>query len=167
MCFTHISLCPDRWLANSDACVPYKGNQEWIKSLVKGGTLSESEAWRPWYNDLWPHMPAGYVTSYNVTGATHGFHFLTIRLAGHMVPTFQPQVHEQSAVAPVVYRGLSERMLVLAGRVRSPSSAVSSPASPSNRIASDDDVVIKGGRHISAAATQHILGRQPEGASCV
>ena len=74
---------------DADACVPYKGNQEWIKSLVKGGTLSESEPWRPWYNDLWPHMPAGYVTTYNVTGAAHNFHFLTIRLAGHMVPTFQ------------------------------------------------------------------------------
>jgi len=70
--------------------VPYKGNQEWIKSLVKGGTLSESEAWRPWYNDIWPGMPAGYVTTYNVTGVSHNFHFLTIRLAGHMVPTFQP-----------------------------------------------------------------------------
>ena len=42
---------------------------------------------RPWYNDIWPGMPAGYVTTYNVTGVSHNFHFLTIRLAGHMVCT--------------------------------------------------------------------------------
>ena len=36
-------------------------------------------------------MPAGYLTTYNVTGAPgNDFSFLTIRLAGHMVPTFQP-----------------------------------------------------------------------------
>jgi hypothetical protein len=142
-------------------CFCWTGNQEWIKSLVKGGTLSESEAWyapptrtnqprapsrlttlhayvfifierwngnarillarhapeehnscsnskqivitpkpkldphgidcrRPWYNDIWPGMPAGYVTTYNVTGVSHNFHFLTIRLAGHMVSTPRP-----------------------------------------------------------------------------
>eukprot|EP01044_Picomonas_judraskeda_P017637 COSAG03_NODE_3353_length_2063_cov_2.040224_1_plen_67_part_00 len=38
---------------------------------------------------LWQR--SGYVTTYNVTGApTKDFSFLTIRLAGHMVPTFQP-----------------------------------------------------------------------------
>ena len=36
-------------------------------------------------------MPAGYVTTYTVSGAPDkDFSFLTIRLAGHMVPTFQP-----------------------------------------------------------------------------
>lgn len=106
MCFEH---CSNR-------CVPYKGNQEWIKSLVKGGTLTESESWRPWFNDIWPSMPAGYVTTYvrlldqatciallgrfrpvdlcrflqNVTGVTHNFHFLTIRLAGHSKSLTQP-----------------------------------------------------------------------------
>eukprot|EP00040_Diaphanoeca_grandis_P018438 m.96921 g.96921 ORF g.96921 m.96921 type:complete len:464 (-) comp26940_c0_seq1:370-1761(-) len=76
---------------DADACVPYKGNMEWITSLVTAGDLVEAEAWRPWFNDLWPDMPAGYVTDYNVTKApTKDFHFLTIRLAGHMVPTFQP-----------------------------------------------------------------------------
>eukprot|EP00038_Savillea_parva_P006509 m.164237 g.164237 ORF g.164237 m.164237 type:complete len:496 (-) comp12398_c0_seq1:137-1624(-) len=76
---------------DADACVPYKGNEEWIADLVTAGDLSVSEDWRPWYNDAWPGTPAGYVTSYNVTGVpNHNFHFLTIRLAGHMVPTFQP-----------------------------------------------------------------------------
>ena len=76
---------------DADACVPYKGNEEWISSLVKLGDLTEKDAWTPWYNDIWPDMPAGYVTTYNVTGApTKDFSFLTIRLAGHMVPTFQP-----------------------------------------------------------------------------
>ena len=35
--------------------------------------------------------PAGYVTSYSVAGAPSlDFSFVTIRVAGHMVPTFQP-----------------------------------------------------------------------------
>ena len=56
---------------------------EWIQDLVDAGHLSESEAWRPWFNTQWPGMPAGYVTAYNVTGApSKDFHFLTIRLAG-------------------------------------------------------------------------------------
>ena len=59
------------------------GNMEWIQDLVDAGHLSESEAWRPWFNTQWPGMPAGYVTAYNVTGApSKGFHFLKIRLAG-------------------------------------------------------------------------------------
>ena len=60
--------------------------------MVKAGDLSVGAPWRPWYNDVWPSMPAGYVTTYNVTGSEkpNDFHFLTIRLAGHMVPTFQP-----------------------------------------------------------------------------
>ena len=76
---------------DADACVPYKGNVEWIKSLVKQGDLTEKDAWRPWYNDVWPGMPAGYVTTYKVNAAPENdFSFVTIRLAGHMVPTFQP-----------------------------------------------------------------------------
>ena len=34
--------------------------------------------------------PAGYVTTYDVAKGNFDFSFLTIRLAGHMVPTFQP-----------------------------------------------------------------------------
>lgn len=67
-----------------------KGNEEWIADLVAAGHLTVGQDWRPWYNDVWPNMPAGYVTSYNVTTGPNDFHFLTIRLAGHMVPTFQP-----------------------------------------------------------------------------
>jgi len=36
-------------------------------------------------------MPAGYATTYTVPNATHDFQFVTIRLAGHMVPAFQPR----------------------------------------------------------------------------
>lgn len=54
---------------DADACVPYKGNEEWITSLVNAGNLAVKEAWHPWYNDQWPNMPAGYLTTYNVTGA--------------------------------------------------------------------------------------------------
>jgi len=75
---------------DADACVPYKGNEEWIDSLESQGLINESEAWRPWFTDEVQSMPSGYVTSYDVTGTELAFHFVTIRLAGHMVPMFQP-----------------------------------------------------------------------------
>ncbi len=82
---------------DADSCVPYKGNEEWITSLV-GSALSEKDAWTPWYASEWPNMPAGYATTYNVLPSEDDdsgkqmpdFQFVTIRLAGHMVPTFQP-----------------------------------------------------------------------------
>lgn len=78
---------------DSDMVVPYKGNEEWIGNLEATGAIAEVEAWRPWFEDESARIPAGYVTSYSVKEAENdeiGFHFLTIRLAGHMVPTFQP-----------------------------------------------------------------------------
>ena len=75
---------------DADACVPYKGNEEWITSLVTAGVLKEKKHWSPWYSKEWPHMPAGYATTYDVVDSTNDFTFVTIRLAGHMVPTVQP-----------------------------------------------------------------------------
>ena len=83
---------------DADSCVPYKGNEEWITSLVTAGVLKEKKAWTPWYTKEWPHMPAGYATTYDVQptedssdkSSMPDFAFVTIRLAGHMVPTFQP-----------------------------------------------------------------------------
>ena len=80
---------------DADACVPYIGNAEWIEALEERGVLKEKQAWRPWYvgtkGRLGGKPPAGYVTSYDVTGAPDfDFSFATIRLAGHMVPTFMP-----------------------------------------------------------------------------
>eukprot|EP01045_Picozoa_sp_COSAG04_P017447 COSAG04_NODE_1543_length_6408_cov_131.251862_8_plen_56_part_00 len=39
--------------------------------------------WRPWFTKSTPSMPAGYVTTYNVTGSAQTLTFVTIRLAGH------------------------------------------------------------------------------------
>jgi len=75
---------------DSDSCVPYKGNEEWTTSMETAGHVKELKAWHPWFTEQWPGMPAGYATTYNVTGAPYDFSFVTIRLAGHMVPTFQP-----------------------------------------------------------------------------
>ena len=65
---------------------------QWITSLETNGDLTEKDAWRPWYIKKGEGSPpAGYVTTYNVAGAPDkDFSFVTIRLAGHMVPTFQP-----------------------------------------------------------------------------
>lgn len=82
---------------DADSCVPYAGNVEWISELEKNGDLSEKAAWRPWYAQSGGGSgnartaPAGYVTTYNVPKQPSlDFSFVTIRLAGHMVPTFQP-----------------------------------------------------------------------------
>ena len=85
---------------DADSCVPYKGNEEWITSLETAGVLKEKKSWHPWYGSEWPGMPAGYATTYVVEPANDDgsetdlpdFTFVTIRLAGHMVPTFQPSV---------------------------------------------------------------------------
>jgi len=75
---------------DADACVPYKGNEEWITGLESQGLLTEEEAWRPWYTGNNDRAPAGYATKYSVSGSSQELNFVTIRLAGHMVPTFQP-----------------------------------------------------------------------------
>ena len=76
---------------DSDSCVPYNGNEEWTTGLASAGILKEKKAWHPWFITPGAPVPAGYATSYNVTGApTKDFTFITIRLAGHMVPNFQP-----------------------------------------------------------------------------
>lgn len=75
---------------DADACVPYKGNEEWITDMEKQGVLNEKDAWRPWFADKKSNdaPPAGYVTTFTSKSA-FDFSFATIRLAGHMVPTFQ------------------------------------------------------------------------------
>ena len=77
----------------------YKGNEEWTTALAADGVINEKGSWHPWFDNSkkGSYAPAGYVTSYDVPdkqyAATRGddFAFLTIRLAGHMVPTFQPE----------------------------------------------------------------------------
>lgn len=75
---------------DADACVPYNGNEDWIGSLEEQGKLTEIKEWAPWFTSN-EAAPAGYVTRYQAPGASVDFSFQTIRLAGHMVPTFQPE----------------------------------------------------------------------------
>ena len=100
---------------DADACVPYKGNEEWTEGLAaqvggcarghgcvraRGadevraavqGVIKQNKAWHPWFDEAAAaRVPAGYVTTYSVDGSPLDFSFLTIRLAGHMVPQFQP-----------------------------------------------------------------------------
>lgn len=76
---------------DADACVPYIGNEEWISDLENQGIIKETKPWTPWFAGNVKRTPAGYVTKYSVTGSHQDFKFVTIRLAGHMVPTFQPE----------------------------------------------------------------------------
>ena len=56
---------------------------------TRGLGYNESHGWRPWYVGE-PHSSsvAGYVVEYDVPTE---FTFMTIKGAGHMVPTFRPR----------------------------------------------------------------------------
>jgi hypothetical protein len=78
---------------DADMCVPYKGNEEWTTALEASGAVQQTKAWHPWYatDDKNPNVaPAGYGTNYKATSSGLDFSFVTIRLAGHMVPAFTP-----------------------------------------------------------------------------
>jgi len=75
---------------DADPCVPYNGNEEWIGDLESQGVLKEKAAWAPWFTSN-KASPAGYVTKYSVPGSEQEFSFVTVRLAGHMVPQFMPE----------------------------------------------------------------------------
>lgn len=79
---------------DADACVPYIANENWIARMEKQGDLQESSPWTPWFSTS-KTAPAGYSTKYSAPHAVKGreveFEFKTIRLAGHMVPQYQPE----------------------------------------------------------------------------
>eukprot|EP00928_Gymnodinium_smaydae_P033236 TRINITY_DN23859_c0_g1_i1.p1 TRINITY_DN23859_c0_g1~~TRINITY_DN23859_c0_g1_i1.p1 ORF type:complete len:501 (-),score=47.02 TRINITY_DN23859_c0_g1_i1:184-1686(-) len=75
---------------DADPCVPFIGNEEWIEDFENRNLLSEKKAWTPWYTSN-RVAPAGYVTEYDVIASSQDFSFVTIRLAGHMVPQYQPE----------------------------------------------------------------------------
>ena len=70
-----------------DGCVPYNGVEDWTGAL--GFPVEES--WRPWFGDTDAgglRVAAGYVTTYG--GGAQDFRFVTVKGAGHEVPTFKP-----------------------------------------------------------------------------
>jgi len=68
---------------DADACVPYYGTEGWTYNLG----YSVVETWRPWQTKFNSGHTGvgGYVTKFQ-----NNFYFLTIKGAGHMVPTFKP-----------------------------------------------------------------------------
>ena len=87
---------------DADSCVPYTGSEEWTSRLASPGrdqVVVEDEPWRPWFDTSTSgRPPAGYVTTYSVKNSSSvvgpgsgKFHFLTIRMAGHMVPQYAPR----------------------------------------------------------------------------
>ena len=74
--------------------MPYKGSEDWVAELEQSGTLVEDQPWQPWYAQSGKgqrYAPAGYATMYHPAAAPlRSFGFVTIRLAGHMAPTFIP-----------------------------------------------------------------------------
>ena len=76
-----------------DACVPNLGSQMWTSALGKQGVLNVVAPWHPWFDSEGEtNFPLGYATNYEVPGhPQNDFTFLTIRMAGHMVPNTQPR----------------------------------------------------------------------------
>lgn len=79
---------------DADSCVPYNGNEEWTTDLAKQKLIKQTAAWHPWFTqgqNGGSFAPAGYATTYSVEDSDKTFQFVTIRLAGHMVPSFRPK----------------------------------------------------------------------------
>lgn len=95
---------------DADACVPYNGNEDWIASLEEKGDLEEQQPWTPWYTSN-KRAPSGYITKYQAPGANVDFSFATIRLAGHMAPTFQPE--PALVMLETFLKGANERSVVV------------------------------------------------------
>ena len=74
-----------------DACVPYTDNQQWTLNMG----FPVMHAWKPWAyiaaNDNTTQV-GGYAVKYDVSslGNKGSFEFMTVRGAGHMVPTDAP-----------------------------------------------------------------------------
>mmetsp|Transcript_10166 Transcript_10166/g.16387 ORF Transcript_10166/g.16387 Transcript_10166/m.16387 type:complete len:504 (-) Transcript_10166:49-1560(-) len=79
---------------DADSCVPYVGTEQWTTGLAEKGVLEQTSSWHPWHvgnnANSGRSIPAGYATTYKTKNSGNDFTFLTIRLAGHMVPTYRP-----------------------------------------------------------------------------
>eukprot|EP00519_Triparma_laevis_P011532 CAMPEP_0182510816 /NCGR_PEP_ID=MMETSP1321-20130603/29391_1 /TAXON_ID=91990 /ORGANISM="Bolidomonas sp., Strain RCC1657" /LENGTH=520 /DNA_ID=CAMNT_0024717359 /DNA_START=40 /DNA_END=1599 /DNA_ORIENTATION=- len=81
---------------DADACVPYIGNEIWTTGMEERGYVEEVDAWHTWFIDEADATASGASTSYKVLGdgmdeSGKMFQFVTIRLAGHEVPGFNPR----------------------------------------------------------------------------
>ena len=80
---------------DDDPVVPFTSDSEWTQALAKSKILVETRPWHAWYEGRDPgnERPAGYATGYSVPNAASpnsSLTYLTIKMAGHMVPMFQP-----------------------------------------------------------------------------
>eukprot|EP00658_Telonema_sp_P-2_P025438 TRINITY_DN20245_c0_g1_i1.p1 TRINITY_DN20245_c0_g1~~TRINITY_DN20245_c0_g1_i1.p1 ORF type:complete len:216 (+),score=45.69 TRINITY_DN20245_c0_g1_i1:143-790(+) len=75
---------------DSDPSVPFAGDEEWIGSLVKRRVLEVTSSWAPWRATKGGAV-SGSITKMTAPRSGKDFNFITVRLAGHTVPTFQPQ----------------------------------------------------------------------------
>jgi hypothetical protein len=77
---------------DADPSVPYQGIEDWIGDFEARGLLKKSSPWSPWRVNGSSAAPvAGSIVKYAVPGSTMDFSFALVRLAGHTVPTFQPE----------------------------------------------------------------------------
>ena len=82
------------WIYNGqdDGCIPYVGAQEWTSHLG----FPEVQPWHPWFSSDQGgglRVAAGYATAYggsSVHANSSGMAFVTVKGAGHEVPTYKP-----------------------------------------------------------------------------
>ena len=83
-----LSLSPHQtYSLTAHSLQPYTGAMEWTSGLG----FPVTKAWHPWFGDRnagGSRVAAGYSTSYG--GAAKDFAFVTVKGAGHEVPTFKP-----------------------------------------------------------------------------
>ena len=72
-----------------DTCVPFTQNEEWTSMLAKEEGYRELLPWQPWPQHA-EGRAAGYVRTH-ATGKGTNFTLLTVKGAGHMVPTYKPK----------------------------------------------------------------------------
>lgn len=78
------------WIYNGqeDGCIPYTGAEEWTSHLG----FPVAKAWHPWFGGDGAggtRVAAGYAVGYG--GPAKDFAFITVKGAGHEVPTYKPQ----------------------------------------------------------------------------
>jgi len=87
--YKELALTYRLWIYNGqeDGCIPYTGAEEWTSNL--GFPLKTD--WHPWFGDAaagGSRVAAGYATEYGAPAKN--FAFVTIKGAGHEVPTYKP-----------------------------------------------------------------------------
>ena len=90
---------------DADACVPWNGSYNWTRHLG----MEETKAWAPWMVQAdGRSWTGGFVTQWGAN-----FTYLTIKHAGHMSDTHQPQARLQRTLSSTPLSSIADRACML------------------------------------------------------